>query len=302
MTKLKQTALTLVTCLVFTSCPCYATDAANAMLDQLVQKLVSPAPRFDVASSSQVQIPPQTASIENAANTIIHDNYSAISRFLQINLNAPDKTETPSGSVMFSRNTQPKASLYEQSKGIPAQLLNRTLGLAPITTPTQSNFLQMLDSPFGIWLLISSNVLHTFEKPNLNPLKSDPSKRSKITKSDLYKSIISGQAKSHLLKQYSMSQTLELANKLSAQAEQANAFRLKDDAWKQKIEQASLLEINREMLKVLVEMREELYKTQLEQTKNRLALTMIQEELNQLNESGLMQMKEALDYKIKPPF
>ena len=49
-------------------------------------------------------------------------------------------------------------------------------------------------------------------------------------------------------------------------------------------------------------MREEMYKSQLEQIKNRLALNIIQEELNQLNEFGLIQMKQALDYKISPPY
>ena len=46
-----------------------------------------------------------------------------------------------------------------------------------------------------------------------------------------------------------------------------------------------------------------MYKSQLEQIKNRfLALNIIQEELNQLNEFGLIQMKQALDYKISPPY
>ncbi len=280
-----------------------STGLPMSLVDKFYTKLAGQNPQFQTAQNSSLQ-PSQTSAAENMAINLIDTHRKNINTYLKQKLNEESNDDSETGSVMFQQSGKKGPSLREQSKSIAAQLLNQTLPSIAITTPTKKNFFKLLETPFGLWLLGSSNILHHFEAPNLEPIKSNIQKKNDIKASELYKTIIAGQHKSQVMKEYAISQSLELANQLSnqQQARRSASLRLKDSEWKGKIEQASLLELNREMLKVLVEMREELYKSQLEQIKNRLALTIIQEELNQLNESGLMQMKQALDYKIKPPF
>ena len=166
---------------------------------------------------------------------VINANRINIQRYLNEKLNEKTVQESNPVSVMFSQATTKEPSLLEKSEH---SCKTTESNIDCDYHPNATKSFQLFETPFGLWLLSSSNILHRFKAPDLSPLNMKQVDNQPLGPSDLYKTIMAGQHKSRH-ERIPMSQSLEIANKLS------------NSTWKAGIEQASLLELNREMLKVL---------------------------------------------------
>ena len=277
--------------------------APQAILLALIQKLVGTTqPLTPLTATSEGDT--HKAALQVASSEFIQKHPDVISQFIRSEMNKKQTTTATTGSPMFASGAAEKTLLLSEARILPSELLTGKNLPQLSTIPSASNINQLLQSPLGFWVLVTSNISFDLTPPSLEPIKNNSRKVSETLRSDLYQSIVHGQSKQKLTKSYLQSNLLDASQTLTHQydREEASNFRLKNNEWKAKLETASLLEVNKEMLKVLVEIRQEMHEIEVEQAKSRTTMAVIQSELNQLNEKGLLELDQALQMKINPPF